>query len=168
MSSMEIRDLKTSNRSGRGLALRIFGSNTELVLAFLAWLPALSLEDLVTVANAWWQVDSRDRAEAWAQVTGTVPDRERYRILAAASVARHEAMDAASRYHCPDSAFWAAAGDAGAALAAGDRIGCHYETLICPLAAVMPWLPQGHGEVESGEGIPDSQLPPEGLLQQGA
>jgi hypothetical protein len=165
---MEIRDLKTSKRSGRGFAIRIFGSNTKLVLAFLARLPDLSPEDFVTVANAWWQADSRDRAEAWAQVTRTPPDRERYRILAAASVARQEAMDAASRYRWPDSAFWAAAADAGAALAAGDRIGRHYETLIFPLAAVMPWLPQGHGEVESGEGIPDGQLPPGGLLQQGA
>jgi hypothetical protein len=119
---------------------RIFGPNTQRVLAFLARLPDLSPEEIGKVTNAWWQTNNRDRAEAWAQVQRAAPERERYRIQAAASVARHAALDTASRHHWPDWAFWAAASDAGAAIAAGDRIGSHYETLISPLAAVMPWL----------------------------
>jgi hypothetical protein len=137
--------------------MRIFGPNTRLVLAFLARLPDLSPEDFGTAANAWWQTDGRDRAEAWAQVHRTATERERYRIQAVASVARQEALDTARRHGWPDWAFWAAASDAGAALAVGDRIGGHYETLISPLAAVMPWLPSGRGDAQGGERIPDSQ-----------
>ncbi|HEY2306421.1 MAG TPA: hypothetical protein VGI05_11130, partial [Streptosporangiaceae bacterium] len=116
--------------------MRLFGPNTKLVLAYLARLSDLSPEDFARVANAWWEADGRDRADAWAQVHRAAPERERYQILAAASVARREALDAASRYHWPDWAFWAAAADAAAAIAARDWIGRHYQTLISPLAAV--------------------------------
>jgi hypothetical protein len=47
-----------------------------------------------------------------------------------------------------DWAFWAAASDAAAAVAAGTRIGRPYETLTAPLAAVMPALVVGFGEDE--------------------
>jgi hypothetical protein len=137
--------------------IRIFGPNTQLVLAFLARIPDLSREDIGKVTNAWWQADGLDRAEAWAQVHRTVTERERCWILAAGWVARQTALDAADRYRWRDWAFWAAASDAGAAIAADDRIGSHYETLISPLTAVMPWLTPRHGQVQSGEGIPDSR-----------
>jgi hypothetical protein len=39
-----------------------------------------------------------------------------------------------------DQAFWAAACDASAAVAARDRIGRHYDTLVAPFAEVMPSL----------------------------
>ena len=149
--------------------VRLFGPNTKLVLAFLARLSDLSPRDFATVTNAWRQTDGRDRAEAWAQLHRATQERERYRILAAASVARQGALDAASRYHWPDWEFWAAASDAAAAIAARDRIGRHYEVLISPLAAVMPWLLPGDGEVRSGaEAIAASHLPSGDVLQQGA
>jgi hypothetical protein len=146
----------------------IFGPNTQRVLAFLARLPDLSPEEIGKVTNAWWQTNDRDRAEAWVAVHCAATERERYRILAAACVARQAALDAASRYHWPDWAFWAGASDAGAAIAAGDRIGSHYETLISPLATVMPWLTLGHGQVQSGEDIRDSRRRSGDVLRQGA
>lgn len=145
-----------------------FGPNTQQVLAFLARLCELSPKDLGKVTNAWRDTNDRDRAEAWVAVHCAATERERYRILAAACVARQAALDAASRYHWPDWAFWAGASDAGAAIAAGDRIGSHYETLISPLATVMPWLTLGHGEVENGEDIRDSRRPSGDVLRQGA
>jgi hypothetical protein len=42
--------------------------------------------------------------------------------------------------HRTDWAFWAAACDAGAAVAAGLGIGDHYDTLIAPFAEVIPAL----------------------------
>jgi hypothetical protein len=138
------------------------------MLAFLTRLSDLTPDDFATVADARRRADERDRAEARALVHRTAPERERYRISAAASAARQKALDATSRYHWPDWGFWAAASDAGAAIASGDRIGRHYETLISPLAAAMRWLPPGHGEVQGGEGIPDIHLRSGGLLQQGA
>jgi hypothetical protein len=148
--------------------IRIFGPNTQRVLAYLARLPDLSAEDIGKVTNAWWQTNVRDRAEAWVQVHRAATEQERYQILAAASVARQAAMDAASRYRWPDWAFWAAASDAGAAIAAGDLMGSHYETLISPLTAAMPWLAPGHGQLEGGEDIPAGRRLPGDVLRQGA
>jgi hypothetical protein len=164
---MEVSDLKARGDEG-GLVMRLFGPNTKLVLAFLARLSDLSPEDFATVANAWRQTDGRDRAEAWAQLHRATQERERYRILAAASVARQGALDTASSYHWSDWEFWAAASDAAAAIAARDRIGRHYQVLISPLAAIMPWLLPGDGEVQSGEAIAASHLPSDDVLQQGA
>ena len=154
------------NRNGGSFVIRIFGPNTQLVLAFLARIPDLSREDIGKVTNAWWRADSRDRAEAWAQAHRAVTEREQCWIQAAASVARQTAMDAADTYHWPNWAFWAAASDAGGAIATGDRIGSHYETLISPLAAVMPWLTPRHGQSE--EDIPDSRRPSGDVLRRGA
>jgi hypothetical protein len=42
--------------------------------------------------------------------------------------------------HRTDWAFWAAACDAGAAVAAGAAIGRHYDILVAPFATVMPAL----------------------------
>jgi hypothetical protein len=148
--------------------IRIFGPNTELALAFLARLPDLSPEDIGQVTDAWRQTNGLDRAQAWVQVHRVATDRERCWIVAASSVARQVALDAASRYRWTDWAFSAASSDAGAAIVADDRIGSHYETLISPLAAVMPWLPPAHGEAQSAEDVPDSVRRSGDVLRQGA
>ena len=148
--------------------IRIFGPNTQRVLTFLARLPDLSPEDIVKVTEAWRQTNDLDRAQAWVQVHHAATEQERCWVLAASSVARQVALDAARGCRCTDWGFSAAASDAGAAIVAGDRIGCHYETLISPLAAVMPWLPLSHGEVQSGEGVPDSHRPSGDVLSQSA
>jgi hypothetical protein len=146
----------------------IFGPNTQVVLAFLTRLPDLSAEDIGRVTNAWKQTESRDHAEAWVEVHRATTHGERYGILAAASVARQTALDMAGHGHEPEWEFRAAASDAAAALAAGQRIGSHYDTLISPLAAVMPWLPPTHEAAGNGEDVPDSDRPPGGLLRQDA
>jgi hypothetical protein len=148
--------------------MRLFGPNTQLVLAFLAGLSDLSREDLVKVANAWRQTDGRVRAEAWAQLHRAASDRERHQVLAAASVARREALDAANRRRWHDWSFWAAASDAAAAIAARDWIGRDYQTLISPLSVVMPWLAPIAGEVRSGKDVAASYLPSADALEQGA
>jgi hypothetical protein len=168
MNEMDTHDMKTPDPAGGSRAMRIFGPNTQLVLAFLAGLSDLSREDLARVANAWRQTDSRDRAEAWAQLHRTASDRERHEILAAATVARWEALDAAVRRRWHDWSFWAAASDAAAAIAARDRIGRDYQTLISPLSAVMPWLPPAAGEARSGKDVAAGYLPSADALEQGA
>ena len=118
------------------------GPNTSSVRAFIAQLPALSPEQIDLVTRAWTQVTSRNRAEAWARLCRVTTRQERMRILAAASLARREAMDVAGRLDRPDWAFWAAAHDAAAGIAAGDRIGRHCHALTAPFAMVMPSLGQ--------------------------
>ena len=148
--------------------MRLFGPNTQLVLAFLAGLSDLSREDFVKVANAWRQTDDWDRAEAWARLRRAASDRERYQILAAASVARREALDVANRHQWHDWSFWSAASDAAAAIAARDWIGRYYQTLIFPMSAVMPWLPPVAGDVRSGKDSAARYLPSDDALEQGA
>ncbi len=92
------------------------------------------------MTRAWKHASPGDRAQAWAQLNRSTGEDERYRILAAASLARREALATARRLHRTDWAFWAAACDASAALAAGARIGRHYDTLVAPFATVMPAL----------------------------
>ena len=118
------------------------GPNTSSVRAFIAQLPALSPEQIDLVTRAWKQVTSRDRAEAWIRLCRVTTRQERRRIMAAASLARREAMDVAGRLDRPDWAFWAAAYDAAAGIAAGDRIDRHYHALTAPFAMVMPSLGQ--------------------------
>lgn len=134
--------------------MRLFGPNTHLVLVFLAGLSDLSREDLAKVANAWRQTAGQDRAGAWARLHRAASVREGHQILAAAAVARREALDAADRRRWHDWSFWAAASDAAAAIAARDWIGRDYQTLISPLSVVMPWLPPVAGEVRSGKDAP--------------
>ena len=118
----------------------IFGPNGQRVLALIAGIPVLSADQVDQVTGTWEQGSADDRASAWAQLNGTVTEEERYEILAAASLARREALETARRMRRPDRAFWAAACDASAAVAAGDRIGRHYDTLVAPFAEVMPSL----------------------------
>jgi len=118
----------------------IFGSNGQRVLALITGIPALSADQVDQVTGTWKQGNPDDRASAWAQLNGTTTDDERYEILAAASLARREALETARRMRRGDRAFWAAACDASAAVAAGDRIGRHYDVLVAPFAEVMPCL----------------------------
>ena len=118
----------------------IFGPNGQRVLALVSSIPGLSADQVDQVTSAWKPASPRDRARAWAQLNRATEENERYRILAAASLARREALATARRVHRTDWAFWAAACDASAAVAAGARIGSHYDTLIAPFATVMPPL----------------------------
>lgn len=117
-----------------------FGQNGQRALALITRLADLSAEEADKVADAWKQESALDRGRAWAQLVRASTEHERYRILVAASLARREALTAAHRLRRTDWAFWAAASDAAAALAAGPRPGRHYATLIAPLAAVRPSL----------------------------
>lgn len=117
-----------------------FGPNSQRVLALIASIPGLSAGQVDQVISAWRQASPHARARAWAQLHRTTAEDERYRILAAAALARREALDTARRTHRMDWAFWAAACDAGAAVAAGARIGSHYDTLLGPFATAVPAL----------------------------
>ena len=121
----------------------IFGPHTGRVAAFLADLQNLSAEEVSRVASAWKQASNTDRVRAWAELYRASSDEQRYRIRAAASSARAEAMSIAHSRQRPDWAFWTAVWDAAAAIAAGERIGKYYYVLTAPLAAVMPRLAQG-------------------------
>lgn len=119
----------------------IFGANGQQVLVLIASISAMSAEQVDQVTSAWRRGNSRHRNQAWAQLSRTTgEDEQRYGVLAAASLTRREALDVARRVHRSDWAFWAAACDAGAAVAAGVRIGRHYETLVAPFAQVVPTL----------------------------
>jgi hypothetical protein len=142
--------------------LEIFGPVTERVLAFLAGLNELSPAEISKVTDAWRATDDRDRAEAWVRICRDLAEGERLLVLTAASVARQAALEVAGRRRWRDWRFWAAASDACAGIAAGDRIGRHQSTLVSPLAAVMPWLPltdreaqpRSHAVTANGASVP--------------
>ena len=123
-----------------GVTTSIFGPNGQRVLALITGIPVLSADQVDQVTGAWKQGNPDDRASAWAQLNGTTTEDERYGILAAASLARREALETSRRMRRDDRAFWAAACDASAAVAAGYRIGRHYDVLVAPFADVMPGL----------------------------
>jgi hypothetical protein len=112
----------------------MFGPHGQRVLALITCIQGLSADQVDQVTSAWRRSSPGDRARAWAQLNCTTAEDERYRFLAAASLA------VARRAQRTDWAFWAAACDAGAAAAVGDRIGRHYDTLVAPFATVMPAL----------------------------
>jgi hypothetical protein len=118
----------------------MFGPNGQRVLALLTSISSLSADQVDQVTSRWKQMGPEGRAQAWDQLNRVSADEERYRILAAASLARREALETARRMRRADWAFWAAACDAGAAVTAGARLGHHYDTLIAPFAEVMPVL----------------------------
>jgi hypothetical protein len=132
----------------------MFGPNGQHVLALIASIAGLSAEQVDQVTSAWRRRSANDRNRAWAQLCRTTGEDERYGILAAASLARREALDAARRVNRSDWAFWAAACDAGAAVAAGARIGRHYETLIAPFAEVVPALARREDTAQAQPGVP--------------
>jgi hypothetical protein len=121
----------------------MFGPNGQRVLALIACIPGLSADQVDQVTAAWQRGSPDSRARAWAHLSQATDEDERYRILAAASLARREALETARRAQRGDWAFWAAACDAGAAVAAGKRIGEHYDTLIAPFAGVVAMLADG-------------------------
>jgi hypothetical protein len=123
----------------------IFGPHTERVLEFLADLWLLSPEEITKVTTAWKEASDLERAEAWAQLHRVASGDEWDKILAAASVARRQAMDAAYLLHRADWAFWAAAWDAAAAIAGRERIGGGYYVLTRPVMTVMPSLSESYG-----------------------
>ena len=101
----------------------IFGRDHHRVIAIIARLAELSPEEAGKVTSAWKQASPEDRARAWAGLVRGTTEPERYQILAAASLARQEALEAAHRMQWLDWTFWAAASDAAAAVAAGPGIG---------------------------------------------
>jgi hypothetical protein len=118
----------------------MFGQDGQRVLTLITGIADLTADEVDQVTDAWKQVCPADRATAWAWLVQTTTEQERYQILAAASLARREALATAHRLRRVDWAFWAAVSDAAAAVAAGARIDRHYGTLTAPLAAVMPSL----------------------------
>ncbi len=118
----------------------IFGPHTRRVLEVLTRLRALSPGDVDLVAVNWKHASGVDRAEAWAQLNRATSRDERYPILAAAAAGRRTAMDTARNLNRTDWAFWAAAWDAAAAVAAADVIGGYFDVLAAPVAEVMPSL----------------------------
>jgi hypothetical protein len=126
----------------------IFGPHTEQVLALLSDLWRLSPQEINKVTRAWKEASDLNRAEALAQLNRAASREERYRILAAASAARRQAMDVAYMHHRTDWAFWAAAWDAASAIAADDNSGSEYDILTAPLMTVLPALSQGRGAVQ--------------------
>ena len=140
--------------------MKIFGPHTQRVLAFLDGLTDLSRTDLRTVAEAWRDTADRERAEAWVRIHRILGEGERLPVQAAASVARQEALAVAGRYGWPDWPFWAAASDAAAGIAAGDRIGRHRLVLVAPLTGVMPGLLLADGVIRTrGAGTKAGELP---------
>src|SRR5258708_12280659 len=145
----------------------IFGPHTRRLLTFLNDLRDLSPAEIDLATSAWKQVRGLDRAEAWAQLQRVTTQNERHPILAAASVARRVAMDAANQLDQPDWAFWAAAWDAAAAITAEDRIGSCYDILTAPLATVMPSLTQSRSSAQDAARALASRIPQEPVRPQG-
>ena len=125
---------------GRPVVAAVFGPNGQRVLALIIRIPSLTAGQVDRVTSAWKRGDPLGRAYAWARLNRAATEQERYRILAAAALARREALETARRLDRADWAFWAAACDAGAAVAAGARLGPAYDTLVAPFAEVMPAL----------------------------
>jgi hypothetical protein len=147
----------------------IFAPDSGRVLTLITGIADLSPAEADQVTEAWKQASPLDRARAWARLTRATTERERYRILAAASLARKEALTAARRLHRVDWAFWAAASDAAAAVAAGTRIGPPYDTLTAPLAAVMPALAPSLSRTRNGTAAFSQAGPPApDVLKEGA
>ena len=120
--------------------MSMFGPNGQRVLALIAAIPGLSAAQVDQVTVAWKHGSAEGRCRAWAKLNRMTDEDERYRILAAAALARREALETARRADRADWAFWAAACDAGAAVAVGERIGDHYDTLVAPFVPVVSVL----------------------------
>jgi hypothetical protein len=119
----------------------VLGPNTRSVLHLIFHLRGLRAEQVDTVATEWKRRPAQVRARAWAEVTHAARGEERFAILAAATLARHDAMATAARNNRADWAFWAAAWDAAAAVASCGLIEERdYQVLVGPMAGVMRWL----------------------------
>jgi hypothetical protein len=122
-----------------------FDSNGQRLLALIAAIPGLSADQVDQVTAAWRRASPDGRSRAWAQLSRKTSGDQRSSVLVAAALARREALETARRTDRADWAFWAAASDAGAAVAAGEQIGRHYDTLVTPFAAVVPLLAEDPG-----------------------
>jgi hypothetical protein len=147
----------------------MFGQDGQRVLTLITGIADLTAQEVDRVTDAWKQICPADRAKAWTRLVQTTTEQERYQILAAASLARREALVTAHRLRRADWAFWAAVSDAAAAVAAGIRIGHHYDTLTAPLAAVMPPLAACPGRAPmSTAGFPADGSRTPALFSEGA
>jgi hypothetical protein len=139
-----------------------FDSDGQRVLALISCISGMSAREVDQVTRAWKRGSSGDRARAWARLNRAATEAERYRILAASALARREALETARRLRRTDWAFWAAACDAGAGVAAGARIGRHYDTLVAPFAEIMPALAHSPAAPASAAATPaDHQASPD-------
>lgn len=138
------------------LGTDVLGPNTRGVLHLMAQLDRLTPEQIDAVVARWKRQTSEERADAWAALRRVTTPDELAAAHTAAALAREYAMAVAARHGRNDWAFWAAAWDAGAAVAARGRLPEeHYRTLSSPLADALPWL---------AEAVPD-QLDVDGLQQ---
>src|ERR1700761_4286460 len=87
----------------------IFGQDGQRVLALITGIADLTSGEVDQATAAWKRVCPSDRAAAWARLVRTTTEQERYQILAAASLARREALATARRLRRTDWAFWAGA-----------------------------------------------------------
>lgn len=132
----------------------VLGPNTRGVLHMIFHLGRLPAEQIDAVAAAWKRQPARSRARAWAAVTHNSTPAERFAIHDAAALARQDAMAAAARHRRTDWAFWAAAWDAAAGVAACGRIEeSDYRVLVNPLARAMPWLAAGVPDLFEDTGL---------------
>ena len=134
-------DLPQGARRNGHPSKALFGPNTPRVLQFLINLRNLSPAQISLVTSTWNQASSPDRALAWAHLATAA--KHESTVMAAASAARRAAMQTARAAGQDDWAFWAAAWDAAAAVAADDLADGDYQTLTHPLGTVMPAL-TGH------------------------
>ncbi|MGH3489382.1 MAG: hypothetical protein ACRDP8_15945 [Actinopolymorphaceae bacterium] len=119
----------------------VFGPNSRGVIHLISHLGGLGSREIDMVVDLWKRQGREDRAAAWAAIGAATTPTERRAILDAAGLARREAMAVARRHGSADWAFWAAVWDAAAGVAACDRVAeDRYQTLIGPVASVMPWL----------------------------
>lgn len=122
----------------------VLGPNTRGVLHLISHLRRLDAAQIDAVAAAWKRQPARDRARAWAAAAHTAETEQRVGVLAAAGLAREEAMTVAARHDRTDWAFWAAAWDAAAGVAVGGLIDDRdYQQLVGPMADAIPWLAVG-------------------------
>ncbi|GAA4988328.1 hypothetical protein [Actinopolymorpha pittospori] len=119
----------------------VFGPNTRGVLHLISHLNRLDGAQIDTVVARWRQQSGQVRARAWNAIGAATTSTERRAVLDAAVQARRDAMDVARRHDRSDWAFWAAAWDAAAAVAAGDRLDeRHHRLLVEPISAALPWV----------------------------
>ena len=142
----------------------VFGPNTRRVLQFLTHIEDLSGEEIDRVARLWDKTPNRARAEAWSAIGRSTSGGERHGVMAAASVARLTALHTAQHRRRLNWAFWAAAWDAAAGVAVGDRIGARYHTLVGPFAVIMPALARSRRDELAGrrpqEAVFGAGIPP--------
>jgi hypothetical protein len=137
------------------LGTDVLGLNTRGLLHLLSHLDRLTAEQIDAVAAEWKRRPVQARAVAWAALRRGRTANEQSAIHLAATLARGLAMEVAARNDRHDWAFWAAAWDAAAGIAACGRAGeRHYEVLAAPMAVAVAWLAQGLPDQLDAAGLP--------------